>query len=90
MNGYIQIDCTGLDLIKGSTEQSITGLYAKVQAAYSTNKPIYAVNCNWDGTPVTPVQTFAIPFDGYFICTSATLQIIIRSTDIVTIVNLVE
>ena len=29
--GYIMIDCTGLDLTKGSTEQTITGLYSKVK-----------------------------------------------------------
>ena len=38
--GYTMIDCTGLDLTKGSTEQTITGLYAKALKAHKLNKPV--------------------------------------------------
>ena len=88
--GYKMIDCTGLDLIKGLTPQTITGLYAKVHEAIEQNKPIYAYNCVWDDKGlVTPIQVFAIQFDGYIICTASTFQIIVTTSDVVTIVNLV-
>lgn len=89
--GYVMIDCTGLDLTKGSTEQTINGLYNKVQTAMKSNKPIYAYNAIWGtGKPITPIQVFVIQFDGYVICTSSTLQIILTSSDVVTINNLVS
>ena len=87
--GYVMVDCSGLDLIKGNTPQTISGLYKRVQAAMDTGKPIQACNCVWDDKPVTPVNTFAIQWDGYIICTASTLQIIITSLDSVTINNLV-
>lgn len=88
--GYILIDCKGLDLIKGSTEQTISGLYAKVKAAYNSGKMMIAENCIWDDKgAVTPIQVFAIDFGTYFICTAATFQIIVTNADKVTIVNMV-
>ena len=88
--GYIMIDCQSLDLIKGSTPQTISGIYKRVGDAMKTGKPIFANNCIWDdqGT-VTPIAVMAIQFDGYIICTAATLQIVITAADVVTIVNLV-
>lgn len=89
--GYILIDCKGLDLTKGSTPQTITGIYKTVQDAYGKKKPIYADNCVWgtDGY-VTPINVLAIQFPDYIICTASTLQIVITSSDVVTIINLVE
>lgn len=86
--GYVMIDCTGLDLIKGSTAQTINGLYAAVKSAMVVNKPIVAVNCNWDGKPVTPIYVMAIDFTTAIICTASTLQVQITPEDVVTIVNL--
>lgn len=89
--GYTMIDCTGLDLTKGSTEQTISGLYAKTLQAHKLNKPVYAYNCIWgtQGT-VSPIQIMIVLFDGYLIGTAATLQIIVTEEDVVTINNLVE
>lgn len=89
MNGYIAIDCEGLDLIKGSTPQTLDGIYDDVTTAMKTGKPIYAYNCNWDGRYVTPIQIFAINFSNTIICTASTLQILINSNDTITINNLV-
>lgn len=87
--GYVMIDCTGIDLLKGETPQTVTGLYAKVQVAMQTGKPIYAGNMIWgSGKPVTPVQVFAIQFDDMVICTASTLQVRVNSSDVVTIVNM--
>ena len=89
--GYTMIDCTGLDLTKGSTEQTITGLYAKANEAHDLNKPIYVYNCTWgtQGT-VSPIQIMIVEFDGYLIGTASTLQIIVTDEDVVTINNLID
>lgn len=88
--GYFLIDCTGLDLTKGSTDQTISGIYDKVKTAMESNKPIYAVNCNWNSVFVSPIQIFAIVTDtNQITCTAATLQIVVKSTDVITITNMV-
>ena len=88
MNGYISIDCKGLDLLAAES-QTITGLYADVQEAIKTGKPIFAVNMVWgDVSPISPVQVFTVQFDGYVIVTASTLQVIITTADSVTINNL--
>ena len=89
--GYIMIDCQGLDLLKGSTEQTITGIYAKVKEAEKTNKPIYAVNCTWGQTGRTsPINVITVDeSENVVICSASTLQIVVRSTDVITINNLV-
>lgn len=88
--GYVMIDCAGLDLTKGSTEQTISGIYASTQNCMESGKPIFANNCVWgtDGI-VTPIAVMAIQFPGYIIVTASTLQIVIGDNDVITIVNLV-
>lgn len=89
--GYINIDCTGLDLIKGSTEQTITGIYNKVSESMKANKPMFAYNCVWGNLGgVTPIQVFAIQTASDTITvTASTLQIIIKNDDTITINNMV-
>ena len=89
--GYINIDCSGLDLTKGSTEQTITGLYKTVKSAFKANKPIFVYNANW-GTNgiVSPIQVFIVDFSTKFVCTTSTLQIKVTNQDKVTITNLIS
>ncbi len=88
--GYINIDCSGLDLTKGSTEQTISGLYNTVKSAFNANKPVFVYNANWgENGIVSPIQVFIIDFGTQFICTSSTLQVIVTKKDKVTINNLV-
>lgn len=88
MNGYISIDCKGLNLLAESS-QTITGLYAAVTEAIESGKPMYAVNCNYgSNVPVTPIQVFAIEEDGTYICTASILQIRVTSANAVTITSL--
>lgn len=89
--GYVMIDCKGLDLTKGSTEQTISGIYSRLQACMDTGKPIFANNCTWgtDGT-VTPIAVMAIQFPGYIIATASTLQIVVTENNVITIRNLVS
>ena len=88
--GYINIDCSGLDLTKGSTVQTISGLYQTVKNAFKANKPIFAYNANWgENGIVSPIQVFVIDFGTQFICTSSTLQVIVTNKDKITINNLI-
>lgn len=88
MNGYIIIDCKGLDLLAESA-QTISGLYQTIQDAIASGKPLYATNLVWgDVSPVSPVQVFTVQFDGYVVVTASTLQVIVTSADSVTINNL--
>ena len=90
-SGYVIIDCKGLDLTKGETPQTVAGLHERLVEVMKYGKPIFATNMLWgEGKPVTPVQTFAIDWDDYIICTASTLQIIVTkdATNNVTINNL--
>lgn len=88
--GYINIDCSGLDLTKGKTVQTIPGLYNALKNAFKANKPIFVYNTNWgDSGIVSPIQVFAIDFGTQFNCTSSTLQVIVNNQDKITINNLV-
>lgn len=90
--GYVNIDCTGIDLIKGSTEQTVTGIYNKVSKSMTANKPIFAYNCAWGNLGgVTPIQVFAIQTASDTITvTASTLQVIVKNNDTITIVNMVD
>lgn len=87
--GYIMLDCTGLDLIKGQTPQVIPGMFNLTKEAMKTNKPMFCVNANWDGKYCSPIQVFAIEFDGYIIVTASTLQVTITEEDSITITSMV-
>lgn len=89
--GYVLIDCTGLDLIKGSTEQTISGIFQKVKDAEKTGKPIFCVNAVWgDNGKMSPMNIMTMDAnENLVICTSSTLQIYVNSTDVITINNLV-
>lgn len=89
--GYVLIDCKGMDLTKGSTEQTISGIFARVKEAEKTGKPIHAVNCVW-GTNgrVSPINVMTMDAsETLVICTASTLQIYVNNTDVVTIVSMV-
>lgn len=75
MNGYIIIDCNGLDLEK-STAQTINGLFYRVEEAYSTGKPCVAYNCVNGFYKVSPISIM-ITQDAYgnYIATANTFQI---------------
>ena len=85
------INCEGLDLSKGSTPQTVKGLYLKILLAMTENKPIYCYNAVWgDYGKVTPISCFANHSStDDLIVTSSTLQIIVTKEDSVTIENMV-
>ena len=87
-SGYVFVDCTGLNL-NDSTEQEISGLYARSLAAIKSGKPAYAVNCNMSGAPCTPISVVAWEESGTIIATGHVLRITIEEDDGVTVTNLV-
>ena len=87
-SGYVFVDCTGLD-VNDSTEQEISGLYARSLAAIKSGKPAYAVNCNMSGAPCTPVSVVAWEESGSIIATGHVFRITIEEDDGVTVTNLV-
>lgn len=89
--GYQIIDCNGLNLLGGSTPQTKTGLYKKLQSALASNKPIFASNCIYgEGHPMTPICVMAQQEDANtIVCTASILQIWVTKSDSVTIVSLI-
>ena len=86
--GYTMVDCKGINLLADSAV-TVTGIYSKCAKAISTKKPIIAYNLEWgEGVAVTPVPVFIVPFEGYFVCTASTLQVIVTTADSVTVVNM--
>lgn len=87
MNGYIIIDCNGLDLAK-STEQTIAGIFSRVKEAYSTGKPCIAYNCVKGNYKVSPVSIMITQGStGNYIATANTFQIELDSEDGATVTN---
>lgn len=89
--GYFMINCEGLDLTKGTTPQTVKGLYNKILSAMTENKPIYCYNAVWgDYGKITPISCFANHSStDDLIVTSSTLQIIVTKEDSITIENMV-
>lgn len=88
-NGYVLVDCKGLNLLS-ETSQTISGLYKASKAAFNTGKPIYAINCVYGtGVAASPIQVMGIIEDGVYIFTNSILQIRVANTDAVTITSLI-
>lgn len=89
MNGYIIIDCNGLDLEK-STKQTIVGIFSRVKDAYNTGKQCLACNCTWSGYKASPISVMINPLStGIYVATANTLQVQIDPQDGVTVVNMI-
>lgn len=86
--GYVMVDCTGLNL-NTSSEQSISGIYAKAKAALDSGKPCIAANCNMSGAPCSPCSVIAWMEGTTIIATGHVLRLSITSADKVTVTNLV-
>lgn len=86
--GYAIIDATGLDITKGSTEQSIAGSYAQCVKALASGKPVLAINavCGEYGA-ITPIPVFCWYESTNIVLTASTLQIVVTSSNVVTVRN---
>ena len=90
--GYTMVDCTGIDL-NTSTKQTITGIFNRVDTAFKTGKPVYAVNATFNisatGNTASPINVMVnSDQNGGYVATASTLQLWIDSDDGVTVVNL--
>lgn len=85
--GYINVDCTGLDMSK-DTKQTINGIWDKAVDAMKINKPIMAYGCTYGDAVLSPVPVF-----GWYIATDeivivgATLHAHIKDDDSVTVLD---
>lgn len=86
--GYVMVDCTGLNL-NTSSEQTISGIYAKAKAALDSGKPCIAANCNMSGAPCSPCSVIAWMEGTTIIATGHVLRLSITNADKVTVTNLV-
>lgn len=87
--GYTMVDCKGMNLLAQST-QTISGLFADVDSAFKTGKPIQAYNCVYGtGVALTPINVFAIKEAGNYKLTASILQITVTPDNEVTVLNLV-
>lgn len=88
--GYAMIDCKGLDLLGGSTPQTITGLYNDCVEALKSGKAIFAHNCIYgDGHEASPIAVMGQQEDeNTIVFTSSILQIWVTNEDSVTVVSL--
>ena len=88
--GYVLVDCDGLE-INTDQKQTINGIFARVEKAYNTDKPIYAYNCEFNALKMSPVAVMVNPYTGgVYVCTASTLQIIVDPDDGVTINNFIN
>lgn len=88
MNGYVVIDCKGLNLLS-QVSQTIKGLYKRCIEADFTDKIIIATNCQYgEGVEMSPIPVFCIVENGVYIFTSSILQIRVSSNDSVVITSL--
>lgn len=86
--GYILLDCRGLELTS-PVKLTKTGIYKKVKDAYESGKPVYAVNCLWEGDPMSPISVMITKrSSGNYIATASTLQIVIDENNGVEIINM--
>lgn len=88
-NGYITVDCKGMNLLADSS-QTISGLYSDCVEAMVSGKPIIACNCVYGtGVNSSPISVMGIYEDTDIIFTSSILQIVVSSDDSVVIRSLV-
>lgn len=89
-NGYITVDCEGLDLTE-TDPQEIEGIWDKAVACISANKPIVAYNCLYGDAPVSPVPAFGWYLDDdEIVIVGATLHIHVKDDDTATVLDVVS
>lgn len=90
MSGYIDVDCTGVELTSAEAK-TISGLYAKANAAFKTGKMCRACNCTYNSFPVTPIPVQVIKVtNGTIIASAEWIQVFITSADSVTVQNMLS
>lgn len=88
-SGYLMFDTMGIDLTSQS-EQNKPGIYAKLQKAMATGKPLIGYGLLWgEGKKLTPMSFFANQYsENLIVCTNSILNINVTSSDVVTVQDL--
>lgn len=89
-SGYCMVDCKGLNLLGGSTPQTIAGLFDECVKALASGKAVFAHNCIYGtGHPMSPVAVMGqLESDDEIVFTSSILQIRVKDDNTVTIESL--
>jgi len=88
--GYLNVDCTGIDLSK-SEKQSVSGIWDKAVDALKSEKPIHAYGCTYGAALVSPVPVF-----GWYVAADeivivgAKFHVHIKNDDSATVLNVVS
>ena len=90
--GYYMVDCSGLDLTD-STKQEKAGLFAAMQKALKSNKPLIAYGFVWgdnSDSPLSPITFFAqARTSSLIVATASTKNVTVNSDDEVYVTDLV-
>lgn len=87
--GYAMIDCDGLVLTRG-TNQTVSGIWEQVDAAYKSGKAVFAHNCGYNDGVLSPVPGMLLYEGGQYCFTSSILQVWIKDTDVCKVVSLLS
>lgn len=89
-NGYVMVDCNGLNLLSES-KVTINGIFDACKAAFESGKPIIATNCVYgEGFNMSPISVMAIYQSDKYCLSASILQIWVDEDDGCTIVSLLE
>ncbi len=58
--GIAVVDATGYDY-SSSSSQTVTGLYAQLDKAYKSGKPILLFGWDYNDTPLSPMYVYVMP-----------------------------
>ena len=64
--GAAVVDATGYDY-SSSSSQTVTGLYAQVDKAYKSGKPILLFGWDYNDTPLSPMYVYVMPSTNAYI-----------------------
>lgn len=91
--GYYMVDCSGIDLTDATKQEKI-GLFAAMQKALKSGKPLIAYGMVWgdnSDAPLTPINFFAQQWTSTLIVgTASTKNITVNSEDEVYVTDLVS
>ena len=64
--GIAVVDATGYDY-SSSSSQTVTGLYAQVDKAYKSGKPIMLFGWDYNDVPLSPMYVYVMPSTNAYI-----------------------
>ena len=64
--GIAVVDATGYDY-SSSSSQTVIGLYAQIDKAYKSGKPILLFGWDYNDTPLSPMYVYVMPSTNAYI-----------------------